>query len=181
MAINELHKVYPNRNSELRAIVKQMYEFGYTIAQEPSAAHSSGMDEHAIGRQRRYLEYANSMVDALSERPIPDLPISHNPLKPIDLSVEYVYFTQDLNGNHVPLNEYTQLLAEAWLMCAVELAASQSASIAGSIVEFDYERAKNNLATIEKLLDEIETRPTLDLPETALPGAALQARSGGKK
>lgn len=181
MAINELHKVYPNRNAELRAVVKQLYEFGYTIAQEPSAAHSSGMDSHAIGRQRMYLDYANSMIDALNDSPIPDLPIAHNPLKPIDMSVEYVYFTQDLNGNQVPINEYTQLLAEAWLMSAAELASSQSASIAGSLVEYDYKRAKNNLASIEKLLNEIELRPTLDLPETALPGAALQKRSGGSK
>lgn len=181
MAMNDFHKVYPNRNAELRAVVKQMYEFGQTIAQEPSAAHSSGMDTHAIRRQRQYLAYSESMVDALAANPIPDMPIAHNPDKPIDLHVEYRYFTEDLNGNEVPLNEYTQLLAEGWLMLAAELASSQSASIAGSIVEFDYERAKNNLASIKKLLNEIEERPTLDLPETALPGAKLGARSGGVK
>ena len=181
MAINEFHKVYPNRNAELRAVVKQFYEFGYTIAKEPSAAHSSGMDSHAIRRQRQYLDYANSVVDALNASPIPDMPLAHDPQKPIDLSVEYVYFTQDVNGNHVPLNEYTQLLAEGWLMAAAELASSQSASIAGSLVEYDYNRAKNNLAALAKLLDEIEMRPTLDLPETALPGAPLQNRSGAKK
>lgn len=179
--MNELHKIYPNRNGELRTVVKQCFEFGRTIAKEPSAAHSSGMDEHAIRRQRQYVDHAENMVDALNAKPIPDLPVSHDPLKNIDLSIEYDYFTEDLEGNLVPLNDYTQLLAENWLSFCAELAASQSAAIAGSLVEYDYERAVNNLAAITKLLNEIEERPTLDLPETALPGANLGNRSGGSK
>lgn len=181
MSIAEMHKIYPNRNAELRAVSKQFFEFGFTIAQEPSAAHSSGMDEHSIERQYQYLEHANAIVDALNASPIPDLPITHNPLKPIDLSKEYVYFLEDIGGNNVPINEYTQLMAEGWLMASVELAASQSASLAGSLVEFDHSRSKNNLAALRKLLDEIAARPFLDLPETAQPGSTLAPRSGGRK
>lgn len=179
MAINDLHQVYPNRNSELRSTAKQCYEFGQTIAREPSAAHTNGLDEHAIVRQEQYLDHAESMVASLNASPIPDLPATHPTQMPIDFSVPYVYFTEDLDGNQVPLNEATQLLAEKWLLTAVELARSNSASMAGSLVEFDYTRALNNIASIRKLLNEIKQRPFIDLPETALPGSTHGPRSGG--
>ena len=168
---SELFKVYNNRNSELRTVAKTVYEFGKTIAREPSAAHSNGLDEHAIKRQRSYVEYAESMVAALAAKPIPDKPGSHPIQLPIDLSEEYITFSSDVNGSKIPLNESTQLLAESWMMVATELANSQSASLAGSLVSFDSERALNNLGVISKLLDEIEARPFLDLPETADPGS----------
>jgi len=181
MAINDLHQVYPNRNSELRSVAKQCFEFGQTIAREPSAAHTNGLDEHAITRQKTYIEHARSMVQSLNDSPIPDLPATHPTQMPIDFSVEYIYFTEDLNGNQVPMNEATQLLAEKWLLTAVEMAKSNSASMAGSMVSFDFERATTNINSIEKLLLEIEARPFIDLPETAQPGSAHGARSGGKK
>jgi len=62
------------------------------------------------------------------------------------------------------------------MIAAVELVRSQSAALAGSLVEFDYERAVNNLGTISKLLDEIAARPFLDLPETAEPGSGYGPR-----
>lgn len=171
MAFSDLFKVYNNRNSELRSIAKTVYEFGKTIAREPSAAHSNGLDEHAIQRQRSYVEYAKSMVAALAAKPIPDKPGSHPIDLPIDLSEQYITFSSDVNGNKIPLNEATQLLAESWMMVATELANSQSASLAGSLVEFDFKRADNNLDVITKLIDESEQRPFLDLPETADPGS----------
>lgn len=171
MAFSELFKVYPNRNHELRSVAKQVYEFGMTIAKEPSAAHSNGLDEHALKRQRSYVEHAKKMVEALNAKPIPDKPGSHPVNFDIDLTSPYTTFTTSVNGNEIPLNEATQLLAESWMICAVELAKSQSASIAGSLVDFDYERSINNLDVISKLLDEIEDRPFLDLPETAEPGS----------
>lgn len=178
MAINELHLVYPNRNSELRSVAKQCFEFGQTIAREPSAAHTNGLDEHAIVRQRQYIEHARAMVESLNDSPIPDNPATHPTQMPIDFSVPYVYFVEDLNGNKVPMNEATQLLAEKWLLTAVELAKSNSASMAGSLVSFDYTRAVNNIDSIEKLLNEIEARPFIDLPETANPGSEHTSRSG---
>jgi len=181
MAINDLHQVYPNRNSELRSVAKQCFEFGQTIAREPSAAHTNGLDEHAIARQKTYIEHARSMVQSLNDSPIPDLPATHPTQMPIDFSVEYVYFTEDLNGNKVPMNEATQLLAEKWLLTAVEMAKSNSAAMAGSMVSFDFERATLNINSIDALLNEIEARPFIDLPETAQPGSAHGARSGGKK
>jgi hypothetical protein len=181
MAINDLHQVYPNRNSELRSVAKQCFEFGQTIAREPSAAHTNGLDEHAIARQEQYIAHAQDMVDSLNASPIPDMPATHPTQMPIDFSVEYIYFTEDLNGNQVPMNEATQLLAEKWLLTACELAKSNSAAMAGSLVSFDYERAVTNIASINKLLDEIKARPFLDLPETADPGSTHGKRTGGKK
>ena len=179
MAFNDLFVVYPNRNLELRSVAKQAHEFGRTIAMEPSAAHSNGLDHHALGRQRSYVDHAIKMVDSLAAKPIPDNPASHPTQMPIDMSDQYLTFTTDVNGNQVPLNEATQLLAESWMILAVELAKSQSAAMAGALVEFDYNRASNNLKVINKLLDEMEARPFLDLPETAEPGSGYQARSGG--
>ena len=175
MAFNDLFKEYPNRNLELRSVAKQVYEFGKTIAREPSAAHSNGLDEHALKRQRSYVEHGLKMVEAINAKPIPDNPASHPTSLPINLTEQYLTFTTNVNGAMIPLNEATQLLAESWMICAVELAKSQSASLAGSLVSFDYERAVNNLKVIDKLLDEIEARPFLDLPETAEPGSAYQA------
>jgi len=180
MPINDLHQTYPNRNIGLRSAAKQCYEFGQTIAREPSAAHSNGLDEHAIGRQRQYIAKASDVVERLNARPIPDRPASHPTDMPINFSAPYVYFTENINGEEVPMNEATQELAENWLTLAVELAKSQSAGIAGSLVEFDYLRAVNNLAVLEQLVDEIEQRPMVDLPETALPGSTHGQRSGGK-
>jgi len=177
MAINELHKIYPNRNSELRAVAKQLFEFGQTIAREPSAAHTNGLDEHAIARQEQYLEHASNLVKSLNDSPIPDNPATHPTQMEIDFSVPYIYFVDDLNGNNVPMNEATQLLAEKWLITAVEMAKSNSAAMAGSLVEFDYLRCITNIESIGKLLDEIKARPFIDLPETADPGSAHTARS----
>jgi hypothetical protein len=180
MAINDLHQIYPNRNIGLRSCAKRCFEFGQTIAREPSAAHSNGLDEHAIGRQRQYIQQARDVIERLHAKPIPDRPASHPTQMPIDFSVEYIYFTEDLNGNKVPMNETTQELAENWLVLAVELAKSQSAAIAGSLVEFDYQRAANNVDVLEQLVDEAAERPMVDLPETALPGSEHGTRSGGK-
>ena len=179
MAINDLHVVYPNRNNELRIVAKQLFEFGQTIAREPSAAHTNGLDTHAIERQKTYVAHARSMVQSLNDHPIPDRPATHPTQMEIDFSVPYIYFVENLNGNNVPMNEATQYLAESWLLTAVELVKSNSASMAGSLVSFDYERAINNINAIEKVLEEIEARPFLDLPETANPGSEHTSRSGG--
>ena len=179
MAFNDLFQTYPNRNLELRSVAKQVYEFGKTIAREPSAAHSNGLDSHALKRQRSYIDHSLKMIDALAAKPLPDNPATHPTQLPIYLNDPYVTFTTDVGGEQVPLNEATQLLAESWMVCAVELAKSQSAALAGSLVSFDHERARNNIEVIAKLVDEMEARPFLDLPETAEPGSSHQVRGSG--
>ena len=89
------------------------------------------------------------------------------------MSVEYDQFVSDVGGNNIPVNEATQLLAEHWMMLAVAMANSQSAALGGSLIQPDYERAKNEIAVITQLVDEMESRVKIDLPETAKPGAGL--------
>jgi len=177
-----LFAVYPNRNAELRMVAKACYEFGKTVSQEADAALSSGMHEHAIARQESYMAYIESMVDAMKAKPIPDLPATHPTGFNVNLSQPYDFFVVDINGEKVPLNEQTQLLAEYWMITAVELVKSQSASMAGSLTDFDHKRAKNNLGVMRKLLVEMTKRPPLDLPETSAPGSELApAQPGGEK
>lgn len=181
MAINELHREYPNKNAELRSVAKQTYEFGQTIAREASSGHTNGLDTHAITRQRSYIEHTKGLIDALNAKPIPDLPATNPTQLPIDFSVPYVYTVIDLEGNEVPMNEACQILAEKWLIISCELAMSNSAGLGGSLTSHDYTRAVNNVAALEQLLSEWEARPFLDLPETADPGAEQKPRTGSKK
>ena len=174
---NDLFKKYPNRNAELRSVAKSAYEFGKTVSQEADAALGSGMHEHSIRRQTSYLDYLDTLVEAIHAKPIPDLPATHPTGFNINLSEPYKFFVEDINGEMVPLNEQTQLLAEYWMLTAVELAQSQSASMAGSLTDFDFQRAKNNIGVMRKLLAEMTARPVLDLPETAAPGASLEPAS----
>jgi len=170
MAFEDLFAVYPNKNIELRAIAKTAYEFGRTIAAEQTAAMSLGVNSHALQRQREYVKALSGQLEAFHERPLPDMPYVHPTRFDIDLSEPYSQFTKD----GLPLNEDTQLLAQYWMIVAVELAASQSAGLAGSIVDADYRRVKEHIAVITQYLDEVEKRDVVDLPETAFPAAALE-------
>jgi len=162
----DLFRVYHNRNSELRSLVKKAYEFGATISQEQSAALSSGLGSHAIVRMRSYIDRAKLAVQRLADKPVPDLPRSHPTQYPIDMSVPYNFFTTNKSGAEIPINEDAQALAEAWMTFCAELALSESAALAGSLFPFDEARALNNIGVIEQLLNEIEQNPPLDMAET---------------
>lgn len=169
MAFAELFKVYPCKNLELRAAARVAYEFGKTVALEQTAAMSIGVDPHAMRRQRQYVDMMDKRLESLHQKPIPDDAYRHPTRVDVDLSEPYEQFTQD----GLPLNEDTQLLAEQWMSLAVDMSASQSAGLGGSVIDPDYERLVNRIAVIKQLLDEIESRGSVDLPETAFPGADL--------
>lgn len=169
---SELFKTYANRNSELRSVAKLCYEFGYTVASENSAAHSYGLDEHTIERQREFISKARAKIAALAAKPLPDRQGAARVQFPIDMTTPYITYTEDVNGNPTPVNEATQLLQEQWMIIASELATSQSASLAGSLVSHDAKRALNNVSALEKLLDEMAEDDTfIDLPSSARPGS----------
>lgn len=176
MAFSELFKKYPNKNAELRGAAKVAYEFGMNIAQEPSASMSLGVDPHAMKRQREYVQIITGYIENLHNRPVPDMPYVHPIRFDIDFTEEYKQFTKD----GLPLNEDTELLAQHWMFVAVEMAASQSAGLAGSLTDADYQRLKNHIGVISQLLDEIEKRGVADMPETAFPAAALETPSSGQ-
>lgn len=176
MEFKDQFRVYPNRNRELRSVAKQVYEFGKTVSASSSAAHSNGLDDHDLQRQREYVKQTISLIEALHKKPLPDNPATNQVQYPIDLSVPYETFTTDLYENSVPINEMAQLIAETWMTIAVELAKSQSAALPGSLIEFDFKRAKNNIEVLTKVLNEIDERPNwLDLPSTAEPGSDFEA------
>ena len=177
----ELFQVYPNRNGALRALVKKAYEFGANVSQEQSAAMSSGLQDHAMKRQRAYVERIRAGVKRLAAKPIPDLPRSHPVQYAIDMTVPYNHFTTDKSGSEIPINEDCQALSEKWMTFCVELALSESAGIAGSLLDFDEERALNNIAVIEELLDEIEDMEPLDLAESNVTTSTYGPAGGTKK
>jgi hypothetical protein len=164
-----LFKVYANKNMEVRMLAYKAFEYGRNAAFEQSAGMSIGIDDHAIVRQRRYVEDFNDRLDSIHARPNPDLPYVHPTRFDIDLTERYQEFTKD----GLALNEDTELLAAYWLAVAVSLAASQSAGSGGSLIDADYNRVKEQIAVISKFLDETEKRPIPDIPETAYPAAAL--------
>ena len=178
-SFNDLFKIYPNKNAELRSVAHSAYEYGKTIALEPSAAMSQGLDDYAIARQRSYLAQLQGMVDAMAAKPVPDMPAVHPTLFNVDVSTPYQTFFQDVADAKVPLNEQTKLLSEHYMIFVVELCKSQSATQAGSLLSFDVERATANIATMMKLIDEIEARSPVDLPETATPEAQLGETTEG--
>jgi hypothetical protein len=177
----ELFVVYPNRNSALRALVKKAYEFGANVSQEQSAAMSSGLQEHALKRQRAYVDRIKAAVKRLAAKPIPDLPRSHPVQYAIDLSTPYKHFTTDKAGSQIPINEDSQSLSEKWMTFCVELALSESAGIAGSLLDFDEERAMNNIGVIEELLDEIADMDPLDMAESNVTSSSYGPSGSSKK
>ena len=180
MPFSDLFKTYPNRNMELRSVARQAYEFGKTVSAEQSAAMSTGLLQDAIDRQKDYIDYVEGLVDALGKSPIPDLPATNPTNFEINLSTPYETFTTDVAGEQIPINEQAELVAQYWMIIAVELAKSQSASLGGSLVPADLKRAKQNIASLRKVLGQMTGKPILDLPETAEPGASYQAPSAGK-
>jgi hypothetical protein len=165
---HDVFKVYPNRNSPLRGVVKKAFEFGANVSKEQGAAMSSGLQDAEIKRQRDYVARIRAEIERLAAKPIPDNPRSHPMQFPVDLSTPYVTFTQDVGGNQIPINEDAQVLAESWATLCVELSLSESAALGGSLLPFDKDRALNNVAVIEEKLDEIESNDLLDMAETNL-------------
>lgn len=180
MAFEDLFIVYPNKNAELRMLSHKAWEYGRNAAKEQSAAMSIGVNEHAIKRNRRYVQDFRDRLTSIHARPVPDLPYTHPVRLDIDLTAPYRQFTKD--GE--PINEDTRLLAEYWMFIAVSVAKSQSAGMAGSMIDADYERLVEQCNVIDKFLDEVEKRPIPDIPETSFPAAMLEVPGGtgtGKK
>ena len=168
----DLFKVYPNKNMEIRMLAYKAFEYGRNTAFEQSAGMSNGVDEHAVTRQRRYVEDYVDRLNSIHARPVPDLPHIHPTRFDIDMTERYQEFTKD----GMALNEDTELLMSYWLAVAVTCASCQSAGMGGSLRDDDFTRLSNQLSVISKFLDEVEKRPIPDIPETAYPAAALELK-----
>ncbi len=175
MEYKELFKEYGVKNVELRSIVQLSHRIGLTIAQEPSAGMTIGLDEHALARQLAAVNAVQARLDAVHAKPIPDAPATHPTRLVADLTEQYKQFTQDGNA----INFDTQQLSTHWIEFAVELAKSSSAGLAGSLTDADYQRSTNNLAAMKQVIEQLNATPALDLPETTYPDAPLQVPAEG--
>jgi hypothetical protein len=164
---SDLFGTFPVRNAELRSVADFCNEAAWNTADEPSAGLTIGLDEHAIKRQRGWLQNANDRADAIKSRPVPDLPTTAN--------IKY-----DCQYNEVPslkakdgkaINGDSEALVIMWQTVAYELAHSNSAAIGGGTIPADADRLLANLGAIEQFLDSIEKASVVDFPLTAAPEA----------
>ena len=160
----EFFKEYPNSNAELKTIAKACHDFGMETCKEQTAAMGIGVNDHAIARQRQYVQYVSEMLDAVFARPVPDKPYTHPSVLLIDLSERFPQFVDD---SDTVVNESTQLLATMWMELAVSCSMSQSNKLAGSMIEYDYNRAKEQVVVISKYVEELAKRPIPDIPEVS--------------
>lgn len=172
MALSNLHKRYGNRNIELRTMVHQFHEFGRNISESQSAALTAGILSDDLERQEACVKAAEALLDKATAK-VPDRASTHPENFPINLTVPYKQFVEDVNGDMKPVNEHTALLAEQWLTLAVNLAKSLSATVSGGLFDKDRDRAKENLALIKTWLAIFSEQGILDLPETVNASAEL--------
>lgn len=173
MPYEDLYGVYPVKNVELKSVAEFAYEVAYTVSSEQSAGATMGLDEHAMGRQRQYLENVRARVTALADRPIPDLPATHPILFNCDLSA----MPPSMGVAGKTLNSDAEAVATLWMQFAYELVKSNSAGLGGGLTSFDAKRAVQNVDAIDQFLASIEAAAEVDFPETAAPEATAQPRS----
>ena len=168
MAFEDLFGTFEYKNTELGSVADFSYEVCVTTAREQSSGTTMGLDQHAMGRQRQYIENARARLDGLIERPIPDLPAVHPLLfSTVQVSPEMI----SVDGK--PLNSDAFAVAQMWQMVSFELLKSNSAGLGGGMTSFDGERARQNVTAIEQFLSAIESAADVDFPETAAPAATV--------
>jgi hypothetical protein len=136
-----------------------------------------GLDEHAIKRMRGWLKNANERAEALSERPIPDLPTT----AAIKYDCQYAEVPVLKSKDGKAINGDSEALCIMWQTVAFELAKSNSAAIGGGLTEPDSIRLVANLAAIDQFLGSIEAASEVDFPMTAAPEAEASSLATRKK
>ena len=170
MAWDEILGVYDVKSEEVAGFCEHLYDLMMNTAKEQSGGMTVGLNEHAIARQRSYVESAKALAKAIFDQPIPDMPRFH----PIPIECDFSQkapFIRDKNNK--VLNQTVQSLTRKWGTCWFELVGSQSAGLAGGMHTKDYERLIVNLDSIDQFVTVIESQPELDLPETSDPEAQL--------
>jgi len=176
MAIADLFGTFAVRNAELRSLADFCYECAHNVSEEPSAGLAIGFDEHAILRIRGWLANAKSRSEALTLRPVPDLPTTAK----IHLMAQHdeVPSLNTVDGRAV--NGDAEALVIMFQTVAYELTHSNSAAIGGGLIPPDAKRLSQNLDSISQFLDSVETageEAAVDFPNTAAPEAEAQSLS----
>jgi len=172
MAFEDLFGDFEYKNTELGSLADFSYEVCVTTAREQSAGTTMGLDQHAMGRQRAYIQNARDRLAGLAGRPMPDLPAVH-PMTFMTTQVPPELISVD--GK--PLNTDAVAVAQMWQMLSYELLKSNSAGLGGGMTVFDANRCAQNISSVEQFLIAIEEAGDVDFPETASP----EAKPGGAK
>lgn len=174
MAFEDLWKVFNVKNSELKFVADFAHKCAVNTMREQSAGLSVGMTTHALERQATWITNCRARLAALNEHPIPDLPAVH----PTEFVCDYSEVPEIITAaGGQPLNSDVLAVATAWSTFFNEFCRSNSAGLAGGMLEFDYKRAEQNLDSIMQVLDSITRASSVDFPETAEPEAKA-ARPG---
>ena len=171
MAFADLFGVFPVRNAELRSLSDFCNEAAYNTAVEPSAGLAIGLDEHAVARQRGWIQNARERAAAIADRPIPDLPGTVD----IKYDCDYSKVPQMVTKDNRPVNGDTEALCITWQTIARELVASNSAAIGGGMLTADSNRLSKNIDALEQLVGTIEKANVVDFPMSAAPEATRTA------
>lgn len=174
MGYAELFGTMKYKNTEVGFVAATAYEAACNTAEEPSGGMTTGLDEHAMARQRGYVAHIRAILDGAIMRPVPDLPFTHPNM------YEQVFTAPSMiTVDGVPLNQSTLALSQQWQILCNELLGSNSAGMGGGVLAADADRFVNIVAALEQFLDSLEAAPSPDFPETAAP-SALRTKKGGK-
>jgi len=172
MPFSELFGTFEYKNTELGSLADFCYECCWTTAVEQSAGTTMGLDEHAMTRQRQYLQNARDRLAGLRDRPLPDLPAVHPMLFSTTLEEPSM-----ISVDGKPLNTDAAATSQMWIMISYELLKSNSAGLGGGLTSFDASRCENNIASVEQFLLSVESAASVDFPETAAPAAVPGKRN----
>lgn len=176
MGYQDLFGIYEIKNAELKGLATFCYEAALNIAGEASGAMAIGLDPHAVARHTAYVAAAKSRVEALRDRPYPDMPQTHRTLLVCDFSAIPAFEVDPVTG--VELNADIETIMTMWMQTAVELVRSNSAALAGSMLDFDYNRCIANIEAIEQLVPTMDIElQKVDFARTAVPEAKTNTRA----
>lgn len=174
MAFEDLWKTFSVKNSELKFVADFAHKCAVNTMREQSAGLSVGMTVHALERQAAWVANCRDRLQALHQHPIPDLPATH----PTEFVCDYSEVPEIIStAGGQPLNSDVLAVGTAWATFFNEFCRSNSAGLAGGMLDFDEKRASQNLDSILQVLDSITRASSVDFPETAEPEAKA-ARPG---
>jgi len=163
------------KNSELKNLAKFCHEAAVNTAREQSSGLTTGLDPHAVTRQGQYLAAGRLRAEALSTRPFPDLPQSHPTLLECDISLVPDILRDE---NNRVVNDDVVGLMEMWQRLAYELVNSNSAGLAGTLINHDYVRVVAIFDSIEQIVETYSQEAIgVDFPETTSPDATAKPKS----
>ena len=165
------------KNTELKGVASFIHKCAVNSGLSQSSGLNHGLDPNTVVKQAGYIAASKARLEALRDRPFPDLPQSHPIQVMCDVSNEPP-IVRGTSGNVV--NDDVLAVTIGWQRIAFELVRSNSAGQPGSMTSFDYERTVKNIDALEQLIATFDEEVMgVDFSETTDP-AAKPSRKGGK-